>query len=55
MLALYRDALWLRRKLRGCTNDLSWLDLDGRTGLADGAEGAEAASSPIAAITAGRA
>ncbi len=41
MLALYRDALWLRRKLRGCANDLAWLDLDGRTGLADGAEGAE--------------
>ena len=54
MLALYRDALWLRRKLRGCANDLAWLDLDGRTGLADGAEGAEAASSPIAATTAGR-
>lgn len=41
MLALYRDALWLRRRLRGCANDLAWLDLDGRTGLADGAEGAE--------------
>lgn len=41
MLALYRDAFWLRRKLRGCANDLAWLDLDGRTGLADGAEGAE--------------
>lgn len=41
MLALYRDALWLRRKLRGCANDLAWLDLNGRTGLADGAEGAE--------------
>ena len=41
MLALYRDALRLRRKLRGCANDLAWLDLDGRTGLADGAEGAE--------------
>ncbi len=24
-----------------CANDLAWLDLDGRTGLADGAEGAE--------------
>ena len=54
MLALYRDALWLRRKLRGCANDLKWLDLDGRTGLADGAEGLRVASSPIAVTTAGR-
>ena len=55
MLALYRDALWLRRKLRGAPTILRGSILTGAPVLRMVPRALRAASSPIAAITAGRA
>ena len=40
-LAFYRRALAIRKQLRACKNDLTWLDMDGADGAGDGADGAE--------------